>query len=49
MRGQYTETTERAKVKAAYKSPFWGQKVDKMDDDQIVAVYMRLRLTGKIL
>lgn len=43
-----TETKERQAVRAAYSGPIWALKVDQMEDDQIVAVYMRLRITGKI-
>lgn len=39
---------EREAVKAAYNSPKWAAKVDKMSDQQAIAVYMRLKAQGKI-
>lgn len=43
-----TNTKEREAVKSAYPGPKWAKRVDNMEDDQIVAVYMRLRIQGKI-
>jgi hypothetical protein len=34
---------KRAALKKAYKSQKWSKKVDEMDDDQVVAVYLRLQ------
>lgn len=39
---------EREQLKKAYPSRRWWAKVDKMSDSQVVAVYMRLRLQGKV-
>lgn len=39
---------ERTAVKQAYPSPKWAKRVDKMTDAQLIAVYMRLKLQGKI-
>lgn len=39
---------ERELVKAAYPSRKWADKVDAMTGSQVIAVYMRLRLQGKI-
>lgn len=33
---------KRAILKGVYKSQKWSEKVDKMDDDQVLAVYLRL-------
>lgn len=34
----------REAVKAAYPSKAWAAKIDKMTEDQVVAIYMRLKL-----
>lgn len=39
---------EREALKKAYPSKKWAEKVNKMSDAQVIAVYMRLRLQGKI-
>ena len=39
---------EREALKAAYPSNKWAQKVNKMSDSQVIAVYMRLKLQGKV-
>ena len=49
-----TESREREAVKNAYKdldgkpAKKWVAKVAKMDDQQIIAVYMRLKKQDKI-
>lgn len=35
-------------VKAAYPGPKWSEKVDKMSEGQIIAVFMRLKKQNKI-
>jgi hypothetical protein len=40
--------TTREKVKAVYNSKAWRDKIDKMDEDQVVAIYMRLKIQGKV-
>jgi hypothetical protein len=39
---------KRELVKQAYPTQTWKDKVKKMPDNQIVAVYLRLRRQGKI-
>lgn len=39
---------EREAVKSAYDSITWRKKVDKMSDEQLVAVYQRLRAQNKL-
>lgn len=43
-----TESKEREAVKAAYPSQKWTDKVKKMSDAQIIAVYLRLKAQGRI-
>lgn len=43
-----TESKERAAVSAAYSGDKWAQRVKKMPDDQISAIYLRLKAQGKI-
>ena len=43
-----TESKEREAVKAAYPSKKWMDKVKKMDDGQVIAIYRRLKSQGKI-
>lgn len=43
-----TESKEREAVKAAYPSRKWATKVSKMDDQQVIAVYLRLKSQGKV-
>lgn len=38
----------RELVAAAYPGPGWKSKVKNMPDDQIIAVYRRLVVSGKI-
>lgn len=40
--------SQREELKRAYPNKKWAEKVDKMPEDQVVAVYMRLRQQGKI-
>ena len=43
------ETWEmRKKVKAAYDTPNWDKKVDKMSEQQLYCVYESLKKRGKI-
>jgi hypothetical protein len=42
------ESKERAAVSAAYFGERWATKVKNMPDEQIVAVYMRLKQQGRI-
>lgn len=40
---------KRQLVKDAYNnSPTWSAKVDKMSDDQVIAVYFRLKKKNQI-
>ena len=39
---------EREALKTVYSGAKWIQKVNKMPDDQVVAIYMRLKLQGKL-
>lgn len=43
-----TNADMRGWVKSAYPSNTWKKKVDKMSDEQIVAVYYSLVQRGKI-
>lgn len=43
-----TESREREAVKAAYPSGKWASKVTKMSDQQVTAVYLRLKAQGKV-
>jgi hypothetical protein len=43
-----TNTKEREALKGAYSGEKWIDKVNRMSDAQVVAVYMRLRAQGKI-
>ena len=43
-----TESRERQAVANAYSGPQWANKVRKMSDAQIIAVYMRLKQQGKV-
>lgn len=38
---------KRNKVKQVYSSPSWDAKVDKMSDNQVIAVYLRLQRNNK--
>lgn len=39
---------KRETVKGAYSGDKWKQKVDSMPDDQVTAVYIRLKGQGKV-
>jgi hypothetical protein len=39
---------KREAVKGAYSGDKWKQKVDNMSDDQITAIYIRLKAQGKV-
>ena len=39
---------ERQLLKQVYPNKKWAERVDKMSDNQVVAVYMRLRVQGKL-
>lgn len=43
-----TNDQMREKVEAAYDGDKWKQKVRRMPDDQIVAIYYRFLKSGKI-
>lgn len=43
-----TNDQMREKVAAAYDGDNWKQKVRRMPDDQIVAIYYRFLKSGKI-
>ena len=38
----------RSAVKKAYPSYRWGYKVDEMSDSQVMAIYHRLKSSGKL-
>jgi hypothetical protein len=40
--------TEREAIKKVYKSKQWSDKVNKMTDDQVVAIYLRLKSQNKL-
>jgi len=40
--------TMRAALKTVYKSRRWVAKVNKMSDEQVVAIYRRLQLQNKL-
>ena len=39
---------EREALKKAYPSKRWAEKVDRMSEAQITAIYIRLRAQGKL-
>lgn len=39
---------KRTAVRAAYEGKKWQVKVDKMSDDQVIAIYSRLKDQGKV-
>lgn len=39
---------EREQLKKVYPSKTWARKVDKMTDDQVVAIYLRLKSQNKL-
>ena len=40
--------SERELIKQAYPNPTWAKKVDAMGEQQVHALYIRLRNQGKI-
>lgn len=40
--------SEREQLKGVYKNPAWAKKVDKMRDDQVIAIFKRLQAQGKL-
>lgn len=43
------DSKERQAIKNAYpKSDVWHKKVNKMTEDQVAAIYLRLKRIGKI-
>lgn len=43
-----TKLPEREAIKKAYPSLAWDHKVDKMSDQQVMAVYFRLKSNNKL-
>ena len=43
-----TTTKEREALKSVYRGKGWAQKVERMSDEQVVAIYKRLQSQGKI-
>lgn len=41
-------STKREALKGAYSGAGWASKVQKMDDAQVIAVYLRLKAQGKV-
>lgn len=39
---------EREQLKKAYPNKKWAEKVNKMSDSQVAAVYLRLKQQGKV-
>jgi hypothetical protein len=39
---------EREAVKKIGRSPEWPSKVDKMSDQKVIAIYLRLKAEGKL-
>lgn len=39
---------KREALLAVYSGPEWRQKVLKMSDQQIIAIFMRLKIQGKV-
>jgi hypothetical protein len=39
---------KRELVKRAYRNPLWEQKINNMTESEVVALYMRLKLQGKV-
>jgi len=39
---------KREAIKTAYSSPAWADKVKKMPDNQVTAVFLRLKSQNKI-
>jgi hypothetical protein len=42
------EPNKREVLKRLYRSAKWARKVDGWSDDQVTAVYLRLKSQGKI-
>lgn len=40
--------SKRREIMKAYTSQSWQQKVRSMSESQVIAVYLRLKKTGKI-
>lgn len=43
-----TVTNIREAVKGAYKSTAWAQKVNRMNDAQVIAIFKRLQEQNKV-
>lgn len=39
---------KRNEIKKAYSSESWSYKVDRMSDQQVIAIYFRFKNQGKI-
>ena len=39
---------EREELKKLYSSDSWNDKVDKMSDSQVTAIYLRFKSEGKL-
>lgn len=39
---------KRTTIRAVYKTASWQEKVDKMSDQQVVAIYMKFKSEGKV-
>lgn len=44
----FTQKQMREWVTKAYNGRFWPDKVKKMSDEQVLAIFFRLRRAGKI-
>lgn len=44
----HTQFPEREAVRKAYPTQKWAAKVDKMDDQQVFAIYIRLKKQNKV-
>ena len=42
------EPNKREVLKRLYRSDKWARRVDGMTDDQVTAIYLRLKSQGKI-
>lgn len=40
---------KRLAVSTAYPGPTWARKVQRMTEQQVVAVYLRLKKQGKVV
>lgn len=43
-----TTQEKRAIIAAAYSGESWANKVANMSDEQVIAVYLRFKASGKI-